>query len=335
MQTKRTYPLFQTIRWSSRYLIGMLAYSAVIVVSYELLHIYYLRIPWLPMSVIGIAVAFFLGFKNNSSYDRQWEARKIWGAIVNTSRSWGITVKDFVTDTFLEWGMEEKEIRRIHEELIHRHVGWLTALRHQLRRKQTWEHRNNPREEEFFSKVVPEYLTTMEADLKKHITDEETGRASAKANAATYLLSVQSARLRELRKQGLIDDFRHMKLQELLIDLFTQQGKCERIKNYPFPRQYATFNMIAVWVFAILLPLGMIDTFNQINIWLAIPFSTLIGWLFFTMEMIGDYSENPFEGGYNDIPITALSRTIEVDLRQMLDEEEMPAPVNPVDGILF
>lgn len=335
MQTKRNYPILQTIRWSSDYLLAIFIYSSIIVGCFELAHMYYLRIPWLPMSVIGIAVAFFLGFKNNASYDRQWEARKIYGAIVNTSRSWGMSVRDFVSDTFLEWGMEETEIKKIHQELIHRHIAWLTALRHQLRRKQTWEHQKRRKETAYFAQVVPEYLTTLENDLKNNISEEELATTLSKANAATHLLASQSAQLKELRKQGLIDDFRHMKLQELLIDLFAQQGKCERIKNYPFPRQYATFNLIAVWIFVILLPLGMIDTFNDINIWLAIPFSTVIGWIFFTMELVGDYSENPFEGGYNDIPITTLSRTIEVDLRQMLEEEEMPAPVETVNGIMF
>ena len=335
MQTKRTYSIGKTIRWSSNYLIGMLVYSTVIVSAYELAHLSFFRIPWLPMSVIGIAVAFFLGFKNNSSYDRQWEARKIYGGIVNASRSWGITVRDFITDTFLEWGMEKEEIKAIHTELIHRHIGWLTALRHQLRRKQVWEIRNKPKEDKYFDLHVPEYNATLEEELLKLVPEEECAALLKKANTATALVSNQSERLRALRKQGLIDDFRHMKLQDLLIEFYTLQGKCERIKNYPFPRQYATYNMIAVWVFGILLPLGMIDTFDQINIWLAIPFSTLIGWLFFTMEMIGDYSENPFEGGFNDIPITALSRTIEIDLRQMLDEENLPAPVKPVDGILF
>lgn len=334
MQTRRNYKLTETVRWSSKYLIFMLAYSSIIVIGYEVLHIYALRIPWLPMSVIGIAVAFFLGFKNNSSYDRQWEARKIWGAIVNTSRSWGICVKDFVTDTFLDMELEHSQLHPIHRELIYRQIAWLTALRHQLRRKQSWERRNK-KEDAYFQSVVPEYLFSLENDLQHLLSSNEVKTTLKKANSATHILSVQSRRLQELRKQGLIDDFRHMELQNLLVNLFDQQGKCERIKNYPFPRQYATYNLIGVWVFALLLPLGMIDTFDHINIWLAIPFSTLIGWLFFTMEMIGDYSENPFEGGFNDIPITALSRTIEIDLRQMLEEEEVPKPVSPVNGILF
>ncbi|MCA6074706.1 bestrophin family protein [Fulvivirga sedimenti] len=333
MQTRRNYSITQTILWSSKYLVIMFIYSSVVVALYELLGKDWLKIPWLPMSVIGVAVAFFLGFKNNASYDRLWEARKIWGAIVNTSRSWAISVRDLITDTFTD--VDQEELDRIHKELVYRHIAWLTALRHQLRERRRWEHRNKAKEEAYFKGVVPEYRISLEDDLGSLIPSKERESIIKSANAATQLISRQSERLKVLRKEGLIDEFRHMKLQDLLIDLYTQQGKSERIKNYPFPRQYATYNTIAVWIFAFLLPLGMIDTFHDVNVWLAIPFSSLIGWLYFTMEMIGDYSENPFEGSYNDIPITALSRTIEIDLREILGEEDLPEPIKPVHDFLY
>jgi len=333
MQTRRTYKVLRTIRWSSSYMWLMLIYSSIVVTSYELFNQHWLKIPWLPMSVIGIAVAFFLGFKNNASYDRLWEARKIWGAIVNTSRSWAVSVRDLITDTFTP--AEKRELEAIHREMVMRHIAWLTALRHQLRERRRWEHRNKKKEEAYFQKVVPEYTVTLRDDIREYLGAEEKATVMKASNKATILLANQSARLKELRKQSLIDEFRHMKLQDLLIDLYTQQGKCERIKNYPFPRQYATYNLIAVWIFAFLLPLGMIDTFYGINGWFAIPFSTLIGWLFFAMEMVGDYSENPFEGGFNDIPISALSRTIEIDMLEIIGEENIPAPRTPIDDFLF
>jgi putative membrane protein len=231
--------------------------------------------------------------------------------------------------------VDHDQLNSVHKELIYRHIAWLTALRHQLRERRRWEHRNKLKEEAYFQGVVPEYRISMEDDFGNLISQKEREFIVKSANAATQLISTQSRRLKDLRKEGLIDEFRHMKLQDLLIDLYTQQGKCERIKNYPFPRQYATYNTIAVWIFAFLLPLGMIDTFDDVNVWLAIPFSSLIGWLYFTMEMIGDYSENPFEGSYNDIPITALSRTIEIDLREILGEDDLPEPIKPVHDFLY
>ena len=311
----------------------MLLYSGVVVSAYELFDQNWLKIPWLPMSVIGIAVAFFLGFKNNAAYDRLWEARKIWGAIVNTSRSWAVSVRDLIEDTFTAIHQDELDV--IHRELIDRHIAWLTALRHQLRERKRWEHRNKKKEEAYFRSVVPEYIISLEDDIDPFLTAQEKIKVLNASNCATILLANQSGRLMKLRKLGILDEFRHMKLQDLIIDLYTQQGKCERIKNYPFPRQYASYNMIAVWIFALLLPLGMIDTFHDINIWFAIPFSTLIGWLFFTMEMVGDYSENPFEGGYNDVPISALSRTIEIDMLEILGATAIPKAREPVDDILY
>ncbi|MEZ4914903.1 MAG: bestrophin family ion channel [Chitinophagales bacterium] len=106
------------------------------------------------------------------------------------------------------------------------------------------------------------------------------------------------------------------------------------MKNFPFPRQYATVNYFFVLLFIILLPFGMLDVFNteiwRAYIWVAIPFSVVGSWVFWMMEMIGDYSENPFEGLYNDVPITNISSSIERDILQMLDETDLPEVTKPI-----
>lgn len=157
-------------------------------------------------------------------------------------------------------------------------------------------------------------------------------------NTATQIIDQQSQDLKNLRKLNLIDDFRHMELQELLNDFYTHQGKCERIKKFPLPRQYGSMSFVFVGIFIFLLPLGMVSEFHDINAhwgpWLSIPFTILIGWVYVMMELIGDYSENPFEGLGNDIPMLSLSRVIEINLKQMLGEEA-PPPVPAVDGVLM
>ncbi|MFV0530772.1 MAG: bestrophin family protein [Flavobacteriales bacterium] len=183
------------------------------------------KITWLPVSVIGTAVAFYLGFKNNNSYDRLWEARKIWGGIVNESRTWGM----------------------------------------------------------------------------------------------------------------MIDDFRHIKLSEILRSFYRLQGKNERIKKFPLPRQYSAMSEYFVWIFILLLPFSMVPELMEAGnwgIWLSIPITALVGWVYQIMEIIGDYSENPFEGLMNDIPMMSLCRTIEIDLREILDEKDLPLSIEPVNGIL-
>ena len=144
--------------------------------------------------------------------------------------------------------------------------------------------------------------------------------------------------LKALKQSGAIEDFRHMEMQAMLTDLLTQQGKCERIKNFPFPRQYATINLFSVWLFSILVPFGMVNEFAKLGpkcVWATIPFSVMVRWTFITMEKIGEASENPFQGGANDVPITALTRTIEIDLRQMLDETATPPPIEAKHEVLL
>lgn len=268
-----------------------------------------------------------------------WEARKIWGAIVNSSRSWTIMVKDFITNEFAKDPATEAELYDIKQRLVHRHVAWLTALRHQLRKPKAWESHNVKSDIEYRKKYpCPEKIFTVEEELKPYLSSSDLEYVLSKGNRASHLISLQSADLKALQLRGLIDSFRHMEMQKMLVDFYTQQGKSERIKNFPYPRQYATINRYFIWLFVILVPFGMMQEFYELGVhmaWLTIPFSTIVAWVFHTMERIGEASENPFEGGPNDIPITAMSRGIEIDIRQMLDEENLPPAHEPVNTILM
>ncbi|MEM7040920.1 MAG: bestrophin family ion channel, partial [Bacteroidota bacterium] len=299
-----------------------------------------LSIPVLPITIMGTAVAFYLGFKNNSAYDRAWEARKIWGAIVNSSRTWGIMVKDFVTDEYAKDAISEKELKEIHRRLIYRHIAWLYRLKRQLRAPKVWEHAYDREHEHQFRKLLKEQfpLESEEVELANFLADEEVQELLKMKNVATQLLARQSADLRMLKRRGLIDDFRHMELENMLKDFYTQQGKCERIKNYPLPRQYATVSVYFVVVFIGLLPMGILTASKglpEYMIWGTIPFSMIVGWVFWLMEMVGDYAENPFENLAFDTPMYSLTRTIEIDLREMLGETELPAPIGPINDIVM
>ena len=148
---------------------------------------------------------------------------------------------------------------------------------------------------------------------------------------------MQSAQLKYLLDIGLIEDFRHIELEKMLVEFYTQQGASERIKNFPYPRQYVTLNKWFIVIFIFLIPLGMLQEFEKLGgnlIWLCIPFSALSSWIFTTMEKIGESSENPFEGSANDVPITTMSRTIEIDLREMYGEATIPPAIKPHNNIL-
>ncbi len=130
-----------------------------------------------------------------------------------------------------------------------------------------------------------------------------------------------------------------MQMMRCLEEFYNLQGMCERIKNTPFPRQYAYFSTVFVWIFIILLPFGLVQEFNKIAdgaiVWLTVPFSVLISWIFITIEAVGDNSEDPFENYINDVPMTAISRTIEIDLREMLGEVDLPPKTEPVNDVLL
>ena len=327
MYAKRNYGFWMTFYWSRKPFIYGLIYSvAVFALSHYVDN--NIHLPWNAVTVIGIAVAFYLGFKNNSSYDRTWEARKIYGGIVNSSRSFGAAVVSFVQ------GNDSKEIQK---ELIYRHIAWMTALRHQLRLSKPWEH-TNERLHHFVPTICENYNNKLDTELSNYLSAQEINSLDGKTNKATQLLKNQSERLQALHDQGHFEHFRHMQLFDLIEDFYDQQGKAERIKNFPFPRQYASTALWMTYVFSALVPFGIVDVFMNAAewvYWVSPAFAALIIWVFFLMEKIGDYSENPFEGTYNDVPITQISRLIEIDLREMIDDEDIPEPVQDVNGYLM
>jgi putative membrane protein len=339
MHAGKNFTFKEVVLWTRRDLYQLFLLSIIPTVLYVVLGWKWLALPWLPIALLGTAVAFIIGFKNNASYDRLWEARRIWGAIVNSSRSWGIMAKDYVTNRHVKNPLTETGLTAIHKQLYERHFAWLTALRFQLREARVWESIYKPHNQEYKNKwfKVEEHETKLADALRPYLAEEEYDIVMSKSNKATQIISLQSEHLRKLLDEGFIEDFRHMDLERILVEFYNQQGASERIKNFPYPRQYATLNLYFIRIFVILLPLGMLQEFERFNehlVWLAVPFSVLSGWIFTTMEKIGEASESPFEGSANDVPITSISRTIEIDLREMLHEKDIPMPLKPVNNIL-
>ncbi len=341
----KNFGLRRVLIATGHHLPWLLAWMTSVVLLYKYAALTWLSIPWLPLSLIGTAVAFYLGFKNNSAYDRMWEARKIWGAIVNSSRSWGMYVKTFVTEQFAHETVEQTELESTWRRLIYRHIGWLYTLRKQLLTPTEWEHVSQKGVIGWWARrrmkksglgLIQKEIDDIKVDV--FFPDGEYERLQKNKNAATQIILRQAEELKELRRKGLIEDFRHMEMQAILKDFYDHQGKCERIKKFPLPRQYASISFIFVTIFIFLLPFGMVSEFAKIGtwaIWLSIPFNVIVGWIFVVMELVGDYSENPFMGLTNDIPMYSLSRTIEIDLREMLGETELPAGVASKNGVLM
>lgn len=345
MLTRKKYSFKQVILWTRWEILTFTLFAVVVTCLYEVVGLRWLQLPWTPIALIGTAVAFLIGFQNSAAYERSWEARKIWGGIVNSSRSFAIMVNDLVTNEHAGEPVTENELHENRTILIYRHLAWLTALRHAMRQSRPWEvfteHKTN---REWHEKIhIPERDHSMDEELKSLLPANELRQLTQKTNAAAAILNSQSRHLRVLKEQGLIWEFSFLEMEGVLRELFDLQGKSERIKNFPYPRQYATLSYDIVKIFVLLLPFGVIPEFANIGntlsgsfpligsylVWAAVPFIVIVSWVFQTMQRIGTVGENPFEGSANDVPISTIARGIEIDLREMLDEspEQIPPPL--------
>ena len=303
-----------------RSLFVFVLYNTLICFLYGPLDVHALDIPWQPVALLGTAVAFYIGFKSNGSYDRFWEGRQLWGSIVNTSRTWAIQAFEFVQAPPAEGRPPAPALTDLHRRLLYRQLAWCNALRLHLRRQtnELWD-----------------------AEVAPFLPADEAASAKQLSNPPTHLLRRQSIELHELFERGLLTEFRQVALMQTIQDLFNAQGGCERIKNTPFPRQFAFFSFVFVWLFAALLPLGLVEEFDsraalgQYHVWLMVPFSVLVSWVFNVIEVVGHTSENPFENDTYDVPMTAICRSIEIDLRELLGETALPPKIEAVDDVLY
>ncbi len=328
---------------SWKFLLGMACWSTVVVYIYEFQGYKQIDIPILPVTTIGVAVSLYLGFKSTQAYARWWEARTIWGSIVNDSRSWA----NFVIGLVNKNGkVTNKAVLR---ELIYHHLAWVNALVYQLRK--------TSRLEESDSIHIFDYRIRKNNPLDYHSsTDCYSGFLSSETfeyiqacnNPAVQILGNQSIKLQDLAAKDLLDSYQHVAMLNLISRFNDAQGKSERIKNTPFPRQIAYFGTIFTKIFIALIPLAFLDAFGSeadrlhlTNLFhheymvSLVPFAILIGWIFFMIEKISDSGEDPFEGGANDVPISALSRIIEIDLKQSLGDEDIPDLMKPHHDILY
>ena len=340
MYIKKTYTIMQMAWWTRFETFLFIAISLVWVSAYYFFDLDWLKIPWTPLALIGTAVAFVIGFQNNAAYGRIWEARKIWGGIVNTSRTFGMYLQDMISNEYAEKKVKDDELKAEVKTITYRHIAWMTALRHSMRQEKPWETTMKHKTNQEWDTRPPEMESSLEDDLKPYLSDSDLEDVMSKGNKQTALLYQQSHHLKALKEKGLIWEFSFLELEGVLETLFTHQGKSERIKNFPYPRHFATLNHLFMWVFVLLLPFALVPQFAEIGkdmsavspligklfVWFSIPFYVIVAWIFHTMERIGRTGENPFEGTANDVPISTIARGIEIDLRQNLGEDKDSIP---------
>lgn len=336
MLVRRNLNIRGIMAFAGHHLIWLTLWMTMVTILFHFTHWKWLAIPWMPISVIGTAVAFYVGFKNNQAYGRLWEARQVWGAIVNSSRMWGSIVTTVL-------GQKNKPAA---QALVYRYIGWTYTLRQQLLLPTQWEHINmhhrfggefnRKRREKFGEGAFAN--ETEKVNLQKYLDGITPKTENGFANQSTFILHQQTALLQTLFEEKELEWFKQVELQKMVSDCYEHQGKLERIKKFPLPRQYGSFSFIFVCIFIFLLPFGIMGEFHKMGdtwLWVAIPFGVIVGWIYVVMEMIGDYSENPFEGLSYDVPMLSICRTIEIDLLNMLGEQDIPAPIQSKTDILM
>jgi putative membrane protein len=295
---------------------------------YHYFDLKFIAIPFLPVSTIGTAVAFYVGFKNNQAYDRLWEARRLWGGFTNTSRTLAASFIALIKD---------KEIQK---DFLTRHIVYINIVRLQLRKTIPWATNN----EDYHRKAISEAEEIKEFDhaivelFERFNKKDIYERVKHNGNIANQALRYQFEVLTKLKRDKLLDDFEHSDLTKLLGELYNLQGGCERIKTTPLFRQYSLFSRIFVKLFIFLLPFALLtemSKFSAYGIWLVIPFSVLVSWVFMTMEQIGESSENPFDNGTSDTPMSTICRNIEIDILEMLGETNLPPKIEPFNNTLL
>ncbi|MBK9271299.1 MAG: hypothetical protein IPM48_06850 [Saprospiraceae bacterium] len=302
--------------------------SILAVLGYEYLDCDFISIPFLPIGTIGTAVAFYVGFKNNQAYNRLWEARVLWGGITNTSRSLACMMAAVVAD------------KAFVKDFMLRHIAYINILRLQLRRTIPWATSKENLHQAYVgeSKELEEFDAGLKKILERHHKMQYYEILQSKQNTASILLNIQIKQLKKLKNEKQIDDFEHSDLVRLIGELFNHQGGCERIKTTPLFRQYSIFSRVFVVLFIFLLPFGLLKDLSALGpygVWLTIPFTMLISWVFYTMEQIGEFSENPFDNAVNDIPISTICTNIERDIKEILGETELPPKPEPENSILL
>lgn len=326
MHVGRSYRLIDFVLWSRRSVIYMLLVSLAAVGLHHVPGLAGFNIPWQVVLVLGTTVSLVAGFKNAQVLARSSEALQLFAQIAASSRIWAGLCRDFA----------DPATSRL---LIYRHLAWLTALRFSLRRPMPWETMARPANAEFRKRYhIAEDAASLPAELGPLLAGDASAVLAAK-HPPLLILDLQGRHVSQLFKDNAIPSPVFGELMKSMRELHDQQSRADRIKNHPYPRQYAIVGTMFVAIFCTLLPFGVVPIFASMSqtlspaaVWLTIPFSTLLGWMYMSLDQVGESTSNPFEGNANDVPISQISRDIEIELRAMLGEADLPPPLAATNG---
>jgi putative membrane protein len=278
------------------YILSKIKYDLLFVMLMGLV-VYYIKqqfkhvLPNIPIAIpafIGTAISVILSFKLNQSYDRWWEARKLWGGIVNESRSLILQLRSFLPSS------ARMDLRVI----AHRHIAWCYCLGRSLR-------------------GLPP-LT----GLERFLSAGELEHLGAHANKPLAVLQLNTEHIARLREAGHLDTFNHVQITTTLSNLIDHMGAAERIKTTVFPVTYRLFLHLFIYLFAITLSISLED----IALHYELPLLIVISSSFLLLEKSAKHLQDPFSNLPTDTAMTAIATTIEINIKQMLQESDVPQP---------
>lgn len=272
-----------------------------------------ISLPWSIAAILGSALAIFIAFRNQSSYGRWWEARTIWGGIINNSRILARQIINNV-DAAIETGKIKREDGQAYKkEILYRQIAFANALRLYLRKESDF------------------------SIIKEFISENEFSDIQNRENKPNMLLTIQGKRIKDGIIKEYLGAFDNISIEPNLTSFNNWQGACERIKNTPLPMNYQYFTKVFLYVFIFILPLCLLNDFEKLNVlFLIVPVCFIISFVFAVMNRVGEINENPFENQMQDIPMTALCNTIERDLKEMLNESNLPKKATvDANGFLY
>jgi len=279
--------------WQWKFTAFFVAASVAVTASVEILGFTFLELPTLPLAVVGAALGIFVSFRTNQAYDRWWEGRKLWGRMINESRHWASQATKYLDDA---------DDRR---RLVHRHAAYVHALRCLLRKQDPFD------DAEFMARV--------------ETAGDDVGALREEGNLTHALLDTQLEDLVALNRAETLDDFRLQSMDHTLRELINIQGGCERIKKTPMPPLYGLLANRLVVFYAVLFPLAVVEPLG----WWTVPVNLLVCTAFSLIAEAGRVLEDPFTMFYNGLPLSAISRMIEVNTRQRLGETDLPPMLVP------
>lgn len=286
--------------------------SSFVYFLYQIVHCKNLSLPFSVSGILGSALAIFLAFRNNNSYNRWWEARTIWGGLINNSRIFARQIIANADHSSKSGKLSLQQVNEFKKEMIERQIAFAHCLRMHLRNQSNWE------------------------EIKHLLSDFDYQQFITKQNKPNFLLLLQGIRIKEGIQMEILGAFDNISLEPTLAGFNNFQGACERIKNTPLLRQYHFFTKLFLIVFMVVLPFSLINDFSKMGLpELMIPVSVLISFVFGVMGKVGEVNEDPFENKITDIPMTNLCNTIERDLKEMIGDKQLITKHESKNGFLF